>query len=65
MNSLLNSSKKEKENQFIVKDRSHPQSKEIHSFLAGMPIKLKIAGYVPEKMSKWEGGKGKGERRFL
>ncbi|XP_027357306.1 pentatricopeptide repeat-containing protein At3g62890-like [Abrus precatorius] len=34
--------------QFLVGDQSHPQSREIYSFLDEMTIKLKIAGYVPE-----------------
>lgn len=34
--------------EFLVGDRSHPQSKEIYSFLDEMTSKLKIAGYVPE-----------------
>ncbi|KAL1356143.1 hypothetical protein HN51_008125 [Arachis hypogaea] len=34
--------------QFLVGDRSHPQSKELYSFLDEMTTKLKIAGYVPE-----------------
>ncbi|KAL2325406.1 hypothetical protein Fmac_024464 [Flemingia macrophylla] len=34
--------------QFLVGDRSHPQSREIYSFLDEMTIKLKSAGYVPE-----------------
>ncbi|XP_058101152.1 pentatricopeptide repeat-containing protein At3g62890-like [Magnolia sinica] len=34
--------------QFLVGDRSHPQTKLIYSFLDEMAIKLKIAGYVPE-----------------
>nr|XP_007152410.1 hypothetical protein PHAVU_004G127800g [Phaseolus vulgaris]ESW24404.1 hypothetical protein PHAVU_004G127800g [Phaseolus vulgaris] len=34
--------------QFLVGDRSHPESREIYSFLDEMTIKLKSAGYVPE-----------------
>ncbi|MQM01727.1 hypothetical protein Taro_034488 [Colocasia esculenta] len=34
--------------QFLVGDRSHPQTKEIYSFLDDMGIKLKNAGYEPE-----------------
>ncbi|XP_008797548.2 pentatricopeptide repeat-containing protein At3g62890-like [Phoenix dactylifera] len=34
--------------QFLVGDRSHPQTKQIYSFLDEMAIKLKIAGYTPE-----------------
>lgn len=34
--------------QFLVGDRSHPQSRELYSFLDEMTTKLKIAGYVPE-----------------
>jgi len=34
--------------EFLVGDRSHPQSREIYSFLDEMISKLKIAGYVPE-----------------
>ncbi|KAI0495721.1 hypothetical protein KFK09_022024 [Dendrobium nobile] len=34
--------------QFLVGDRSHPQTKSIYSFLDEMVIKLKVAGYVPE-----------------
>lgn len=34
--------------QFLVGDRSHPQSKELYSFLDEMTSKLKIAGYAPE-----------------
>ncbi|CAI8593533.1 unnamed protein product [Vicia faba] len=34
--------------QFLVGDRSHPQSSEIYLFLNEMISKLKIAGYVPE-----------------
>lgn len=34
--------------QFLVGDRSHPQTNQIYSFLDEMTIKLKIAGYVPE-----------------
>ncbi|KAL2325413.1 hypothetical protein Fmac_024471 [Flemingia macrophylla] len=34
--------------QFLVGDRSHPQSREIYSFLDEMIIKLKSVGYVPE-----------------
>ncbi|CAK8577157.1 unnamed protein product [Lathyrus sativus] len=34
--------------QFLVGDRSHPQSREIYLFLDEMISKLKIAGYVPE-----------------
>ncbi|WOL17031.1 Pentatricopeptide repeat-containing protein [Canna indica] len=34
--------------QFLVGDRSHPQTKQIYSFLDEMSIKLKLAGYSPE-----------------
>ncbi|XP_042513997.1 pentatricopeptide repeat-containing protein At5g48910-like [Macadamia integrifolia] len=34
--------------QFLVGDRSHPQTKQIYAFLDEMTTKLKIAGYVPE-----------------
>ncbi|KAL5997480.1 hypothetical protein ACLOJK_008410 [Asimina triloba] len=34
--------------QFLVGDRTHPQTKQIYSFLDEMTIKLKNAGYVPE-----------------
>ena len=34
--------------QFLVGDRSHPQTKQLYSFLEEMTVKLKIAGYVPE-----------------
>jgi pentatricopeptide repeat protein len=34
--------------QFLVGDRSHPQSKEIYLFLDEMISKLKVAGYVSE-----------------
>lgn len=34
--------------QFLVGDQSHPQSREIYSFLDEMTTKLKSAGYVPE-----------------
>ncbi|OIV98944.1 hypothetical protein TanjilG_07379 [Lupinus angustifolius] len=34
--------------QFLVGGQSHPQSKEIYSFLAEMMIRLKNAGYFPE-----------------
>ncbi|KAH0453548.1 hypothetical protein IEQ34_017872 [Dendrobium chrysotoxum] len=34
--------------QFLVGDRSHPQTQSIYSFLDEMAIKLKVAGYVPE-----------------
>lgn len=34
--------------QFLVGDRSHPQTKELYMFLEEMLHKLKIAGYVPE-----------------
>ncbi|KAF8398470.1 hypothetical protein HHK36_017398 [Tetracentron sinense] len=34
--------------QFLVGDRSHPQTKQIYTFLDEMATKLKIAGYVPE-----------------
>lgn len=34
--------------QFLVGDRSHPQTKQIYSFLDEMTVKLKIAGYAPE-----------------
>lgn len=34
--------------QFLVGDRSHPQTREIYSFLDEVAIKLKRAGYIPE-----------------
>uniref|UniRef100_A0A2N9H932 DYW domain-containing protein n=1 Tax=Fagus sylvatica TaxID=28930 RepID=A0A2N9H932_FAGSY len=34
--------------QFLMGDRSHPQTKQLYSFLDDMTTKLKIAGYVPE-----------------
>ncbi|KAI9095064.1 hypothetical protein K1719_026528 [Acacia pycnantha] len=34
--------------QFLVGDRSHPQTKEIYSFLHEMTSKLRNTGYVPE-----------------
>ncbi|KAL4034980.1 hypothetical protein IC575_003654 [Cucumis melo] len=34
--------------QFLVGDRSHPQTKQLYLFLDEMITKLKIAGYVPE-----------------
>ncbi|XP_010257416.1 PREDICTED: pentatricopeptide repeat-containing protein At3g62890-like [Nelumbo nucifera] len=34
--------------QFLVGDRSHPQTKQIYLFLDEMTMKLKLAGYVPE-----------------
>lgn len=34
--------------QFLVGDRSHPQTKQLYLFLDEMTTKLKIAGYVPE-----------------
>lgn len=34
--------------QFLVGDRSHPQTKELYSFLDEMTAKLRNAGYVPE-----------------
>ncbi|XP_054819840.1 pentatricopeptide repeat-containing protein At3g62890-like isoform X1 [Prosopis cineraria] len=34
--------------QFLVGDRSHPQTKELYSFLDEMTTKLRNAGYVPE-----------------
>ncbi|KAF5181901.1 Pentatricopeptide repeat-containing protein [Thalictrum thalictroides] len=34
--------------QFLVGDRSHPQTEQIYSFLDEMTVKLRIAGYVPE-----------------
>lgn len=34
--------------QFLVGDRSHPQTKQLNLFLDEMTSKLKIAGYVPE-----------------
>lgn len=34
--------------QFLVGDRSHPQTKDIYSFLDDMAIRLTKAGYVPE-----------------
>lgn len=33
--------------QFLVGDRSHPQTKQLYSFLNDMASKLKIAGYIP------------------
>lgn len=34
--------------QFLVGDRSHPQTKQLYMFLDEMSRKLKIAGYLPE-----------------
>ncbi|KAK8971316.1 Pentatricopeptide repeat-containing protein [Platanthera guangdongensis] len=34
--------------QFLVGDRSHPQTEFIYSFLDEMSVKLKVAGYVPD-----------------
>ncbi|KAG2708408.1 hypothetical protein I3760_05G192100 [Carya illinoinensis] len=34
--------------QFLVGDRSHPQTKQLYLFLDEMTTKLKIAGYVPQ-----------------
>ncbi|XP_077210303.1 pentatricopeptide repeat-containing protein At5g48910-like [Tasmannia lanceolata] len=34
--------------QFLMGDRSHPQTKQIYLFLDEMAIKLRIAGYAPE-----------------
>ncbi|XP_023529533.1 pentatricopeptide repeat-containing protein At3g62890-like [Cucurbita pepo subsp. pepo] len=34
--------------QFLVGDRSHPQTKELYMFLDEMTTKLKMAGYIPE-----------------
>lgn len=34
--------------QFLVGDRSHPQTKQLYLFLVEMTTKLKIAGYIPE-----------------
>ncbi|XP_011623123.1 pentatricopeptide repeat-containing protein At5g66520-like [Amborella trichopoda] len=34
--------------QFLVGDRSHPQTREIYSFLDEMLSRLRLAGYVPE-----------------
>ncbi|XP_020582114.1 pentatricopeptide repeat-containing protein At3g62890-like [Phalaenopsis equestris] len=34
--------------QFLVGDRSHPQTQSLYSYLDEMAVKLKISGYVPE-----------------